>query len=294
MTATLGSTLRASAVDLPALVAAALASPLRGRERTVIAIGYAWRVTDWGNETDPPLVLVHGVTSNADTFWRLGPALSAAGRYVVAPDMPGHGRTGGWRGHHRFAAMAADLATFIRVAGLDRLDLAVVGHSWGGMLVAALPAAGLRPARILLLDPPALPAETMELMTHEPTERHYPTLDEARAVIRDLFPAWTDGDVEAKARGIQDFDAGAVYSILVDNGDWDAGLASLEDPAAAGVPVWLIRGEPAAGGMIPDDAIPAIADRIGADHVLTIADGPHSPHRTQPEATVLAILRALA
>jgi pimeloyl-ACP methyl ester carboxylesterase len=285
--------LRATAADLPPAVAAALADPTPGQERHAAVDGVNWRALAWGSKEHPPVVLVHGVTSNAETFWRIGPAIAASGRHVVAPDLPGHGSTGGWAGRHRFAQTAEELAAFIRVPGLDRPDLAVLGHSWGGMLAAHLPAAGLRPGRIILEDPPALPVEMMELMTHDPVERPYPTLDEARRVVRGLYPDWADGDVAAKARGIQSFDAEAVRSILVDNGDWDAGLRALADPAASGIPVWLIRGEVETGGMIPDQVLPAFDARIGADHVITIAGAPHSPQRTHPEALVLAILRAL-
>ncbi len=77
-------------------------------------------------------LLIHGVTSSAATWWRIGPALAATGRRVVAVDQAGHGRTGHWQGHHRFRDNAADVAAFIRAAGLGRDDLQVVGHFVGG------------------------------------------------------------------------------------------------------------------------------------------------------------------
>jgi pimeloyl-ACP methyl ester carboxylesterase len=285
--------IRATAADLPLRVAAALADPRPGRERIVEVDGIRWRAIEWGDPGDPPVVLVHGVTSNAETFWRVGPAVAAASRHVLAMDLPGHGRTGSWRGRHRFAETAADLAAFIRAAGLGRADLAILGHSWGAMVAAALPAAGLRPARILLLDPPALPVAAMEAMTLDPTERRYDDLDAALAAIRNVNPGWSEGDVHAKALGLTQFEVEAARAVLVDNGDWDGGLGALADPAALGVPVWLIRGEFAAGGLIPEASVPAFEARFGPDHVTTIADAPHSPQRTRPEATVLAILRAL-
>ena len=289
--------LRATPEDLPARVAAALAnaSPeMEGaRRRTVVAGGIPWATADWGDPSAPPVLLVHGVTSNAEAFWRVGPAVAAARRHVVAVDLPGHGRTGHWQGRHRFAETAEDLAGFIRAARLDRPDLAVLGHSWGAMIVAALPAAGLRPARLILLDPPALPVAAMELMTHDPGERHYDDLAEAVAAIGSANPGWSDGDVHAKALGLTQFDEPAVLAVLVDNGDWDGGLGALGDPLSREVPVWLIRGEFEQGGLIPDAVLPALAARVGADHVTTIADAPHSTQRTHPEATTLAILRAL-
>jgi pimeloyl-ACP methyl ester carboxylesterase len=286
--------IRATASDLPAAVALALANPTTGERGSVDVDGLAWATLRWGDPDAPPLLLVHGVTSDSDTFWRIGPAISASGRYVTAVDLPGHGRTRGWSGRHRFAETAADLAAFVRAAGLDRADLVVLGHSWGGMVVAGLPAAGLRPATLILLDPPAMPRAGMELMTRDPNERHYDDLGEAIRAIRASYPGWTEGDVLAKAAGLHWFEVEAARAVLLDNGDWDAGLAALADPAAAGVPVWYIRGEFAHGSLIPEAAIPALAMRAGAGHVLTIAEGPHSPQRTHPEATLVAILGAIA
>jgi hypothetical protein len=45
--------------------------------------------------------------------------------------------------------------------------------------------------------------------------------------------------------------------------------------------------------MVPEETLLAFAERIGADHILTIAGGAHSPQRMHPEATLVALLRAL-
>jgi len=206
--------------------------------------------------------------------------------------LPGF-ETGSWQGRHRFADTSGDLAEFIRAAGLDVPDLVVLGHSWGGMVVAGLPRAGIVPRSLVLLDPPAVSRGTMVSLTESPTEQFYDSIDESRAVVRELYPTWADGDIEAKALSLTKFDVEGVLATLLENGDWDAGLEALSDPSAQDVPVWYVRGEEESGGMIPDAVVPSLATRVGADHVLTIAGGPHSPMRTHPEATVLAILRAL-
>lgn len=285
--------IRATPADLQPAVATALAAAPEGRPGLVDAAGIRWATVEWGDRRDRPLLLIHGVTAWSGTWWRTGPALAAAGYCVVAIDLPGHGTTGSWSGRHRFADTAADVAAFIRAAGLDSPDLAVVGHSWGAMTVAALPRAGIRPRVLVLLDPPALPVGLMEAMLHDPVERKYDDIDEAVAAIRGANPTWTDGDVRAKAIGLTRFDLEAVRAVLIDNGDWDGGRAALADPRASGIPTWIVRGEPAAGGLIPDAALPGLARVVGGDHILTIADGPHSPHRTHPEATLVALLRAL-
>jgi pimeloyl-ACP methyl ester carboxylesterase len=283
----------ATEADLPPAVATALRRPTKGEPGVVRDRGIPWATVSWGRPVDPPLLLVHGVTSAAGIFWRVAPALAASRRRVLTVDLPGHGETGSWQGRHRFADTADDLAGFIRAAGLDVAGLAVLGHSWGGMVVAGLPRAGIVPRPLILLDPPAQAREALEYMTKDPAETFYDSLDEARSSVRALNPMWSDGDVEAKAIGLTKFEVEGALAILLDNGEWDAGLAALADPRAAAVPIWYVRGAHEAGGLIPEAFVPRLAERAGADHVLTIAGGPHSPMRTHPEATVLAILRAL-
>jgi pimeloyl-ACP methyl ester carboxylesterase len=285
--------IRATAADLPPGVAAALERPAPGRPAVVRAAGIPFATLDWGDAGSPPLLLIHGVTAHTGTWWRIGPALAAAGYRVVAIDLPGHGRTGSWTGRHRFADTAADIAAFARAAGLDGPELRVVGHSWGAMVAASLPAAGLRPSVLVLVDPPFMPVPVMATMVVDPVERHYDDLAEATRVIRAANPSWSDGDVVAKAEGLTMFDEAAVRAVLLDNGDWDGGLGALRDPAAADVETWVVRGEPSAGSLVPDAALPAFAQRIGAERILTIAGGEHSPHRVLPEAAVAALLRAL-
>jgi pimeloyl-ACP methyl ester carboxylesterase len=278
---------------LPDAVAGALRNPTEGERVAVEAAGIPWSALAWGEPGARPLLLIHGVTSSAATWWRIGPALAATGRHVVAVDQAGHGRTGHWQGHHRFRDNAADVAAFVRAAGLAVDDLQVVGHSWGAMTAAALPAAGLRPATIVLVDPPAVPHAVFVQQVSESDERTYPDLDQAIPAVRAANPGWDDGDVRAKAEALTQLDEDAARSVLLDNGDWDGGLGELADPAAAGIPVWVVRGEAAFGGYLADEHVPAFAALIGADHVITIAGGPHSPHRTHPVETTAALLRAL-
>ena len=285
----------AARADLPDAVAAVLASaaPDPGIRTTTLAAGVPFSAIEWGLRTGRPLVLIHGVTASARIWWRVGPALAATGRHVVAVDLPGHGLTGHWLGHHRFADNAADLAAWIHAAGLAQPALQVVGHSWGAMTAAALPRSGIRPATLVLLDPPAVAHEVISQMANDPSEQPYGDLAEAIDRLRLANPAWSDGDIEAKAEALIQLDVGAARSVLLDNGDWDGGLANLADPARAGIPTWLIRADPSAGGYIPDERVPAFEALIGADHVITLHGAPHAPQRTHATETTSALLRVL-
>jgi pimeloyl-ACP methyl ester carboxylesterase len=290
---TVPTSIMASSDDLPRAVATAFADPPDGTMRVVRAAGYEWHMLEWGRPSDPALLLVHGVTSSSETFWRVGPCLAAAGRRVIAVDLPGHGRTGGWRGRHRWIETAEDLAHLIGTTDLQPDHLAVLGHSWGGMTVASLPAAGFRPERLILLDPPALSVAQLVPLTNDPTERRYEHVADAIAAVRASGVEWSEGDIQAKAIGLTQIDEEAVRAIYLENGDYDGGLAALSDPSATGIPTWIIRGDPAHGGLIADEKLPALAERVGSDHIVTIAGASHSPQRTHPEATTLAILQAL-
>lgn len=265
-----------------------------GERMTVEAAGIPFSALAWGDQGARPLLLVHGITASAAIWWRVGPRLAATGRRVVAVDLPGHGFTGHWTGRYRLRETAADLAAFIRASGLDRPDLQVVGHSWGAVVTAYLPLAGFRPATIVLLDPPALPVSVIGQMAHDVTWRVYADPAEADAAVAAANPTWEPGDVAASAEAIRQVDVAAARAVVLDNGDWDSGLAALADPAAAGIPVWLVRGEPASGGLTMDAAAAEFGRRYGEDHVITIPGAPHSPQRTHLEATIAAFERALA
>jgi len=273
--------------------------PDPGVREVVTAAGIPFSALTWGDPSARPLVLLHGVTASAAIWWRVGPALAATGRRVVAPDLPGHGRTGHWTGRPRFDDMAGVVADWIRAAGLDRPGLQVVGHSYGAMVAAHLPAAGLRPDTIVLLDPPVLPLELMARLVDDPAERTYDDLDEAIAAVTAAEPTWTPGDVRAKAEALTELDESAARAILLKNGDWDGGLSGLAELAglldipAQRIDVWVVKGEQATGSYLPDAAVPALEGRLGADHVIAIEDGAHSPQRMKFDETIAALLRAL-
>ncbi|HEV7809585.1 MAG TPA: alpha/beta hydrolase [Candidatus Limnocylindrales bacterium] len=291
--------LDASAGDLPPAASAALDDPPAADEDVVTSDGIPFAVRRWGARDAPPLLLLHGVTASSRIWWRVGPALAAGlGRRVIAVDQAGHGRTGHWHGGVAFRANARFVAGFVTAAGLARDDVVIVGHSWGGMTLAAMPAVGLRPAISVLLDPPAAPARTMVAMLDDPADGHQDDVDAAVRILGAVHPTWSWGDLTGKAEALTLFDEAAVRAILGDNGAWDGGVAELRELAetagrAAAEQVRLVRGAPAAGGLVPDGTAAEIAALIGEEHVTTIAGGTHAPMRTRPEATTLALIRAI-
>jgi pimeloyl-ACP methyl ester carboxylesterase len=161
------------------------------------------------------------------------------------------------------------------------------------MTTAALPSAAIRPATLVLVDPPAMPHDVMSSMAIDTSELPHGDLETTAETLAAVNPTWFREDVWAKAEGLIQVDLEAPRAVLIDNVDWDGGLADLADPAATGIPTWIVRGDPAAGSLLPDASIRPIAELIGPDHVLTLAGAPHSPQRTHPAATTISLLRAL-
>jgi len=74
---------------------------------------------------------------------------------VVSPDLPGFGESGPLPGRHTMTAYADWLVAFSRtIPG----PFAVLGHSFGSIIVAAALDRGLAPERIVLINPIAAPA----------------------------------------------------------------------------------------------------------------------------------------
>ena len=280
--------------SLPPAVVAALAAPSPPELGTVDANRLSYGVRCWGDPAAPPVLLIHGVTASSAIWWRIGPALAVAlDARIVAVDQAGHGRTGRWLGHHRFADNAADLVAFARAAGLAVAGLRVVGHSWGGMTAAALPAAGLIPNTLVLLDAPALSLAAITRHLDDPVERRYATVAEAVARVGSAHPTWPWGDVMSKAEALTQIDEQAIVDVITKNGDWDGGLAALAEPAARDVAVRIIRADPAFGGLILDDWLPPLIERVGAANVIELPGAAHSPMRLQPGQTVAALIGGL-
>src|SRR3954462_11374815 len=87
------------------------------------------RVAYQQNGDGPVLLLVHGITSSAESWREVLPAL-AEDHLVIAPDLLGHGRSAKPRGDYSLGAYASGIRDLLLALGHDRAT--VVGHSLGG------------------------------------------------------------------------------------------------------------------------------------------------------------------
>ena len=224
-------------------------------------------------------LLVHGLSSDSDSWWRVADALGADGWHVTTVDLRGHG-SAPRADRYRLEDYAADLPVSNRAGGWDL----VVGHSLGG--VASVIAAQ-RPGftRLLALLDPVLDvpvAHEAEIMADQVSELDYT----AESIARDK-PHWHERDRAAKLSGVRRVDPVAVTRTFTDTGRWDAAA----EARALAVPTLILSGDPEVYTMLD----PALAEAIVAANpnvAYVVVEGTgHSPHRDRPEQT-LAALRA--
>ena len=85
----------------------------------------------------PTVLLLHGLTSCAETWSLVAPAL-AEGMRVLAPDLRGHGETDKPDGGYDYQSICQDLAGLLDGLGVEQT--AVAGHSWGASIGALMAA----------------------------------------------------------------------------------------------------------------------------------------------------------
>jgi pimeloyl-ACP methyl ester carboxylesterase len=116
----------------------------------------------WGDESRPPIVLVHGGRDHARNWDRVADSL-AAEHAVYAIDLRGHGDSEWAIGsQYSLPEHTADLAAF--AAHLGRGPLTLVGHSLGGAVV--LQYAGVCPQQVVKVV--AIEGLGPSVVRHEP------------------------------------------------------------------------------------------------------------------------------
>ena len=229
----------------------------------------------WGT-SGPRILLVHGLSSSAESWWRVVEALAPHAQ-LTAVDLRGHG-----------SSPAGDRYTVADYASdLPREDWdAVVGHSLGG---AASVVAAARPgfARSLVLLDPVLevpPAEFEAVAADQVAEL---ALDEASVAA--AKPHWHERDQAAKLAGVRAVVPDAVERTFTDSGDWNV----VAEARALAVPTLILSGDPTVYTMLDPELARSLVGSTPSIEYRVIAGAGHSPHRDVPEVTLDAIRRRL-
>jgi flavin reductase (DIM6/NTAB) family NADH-FMN oxidoreductase RutF/pimeloyl-ACP methyl ester carboxylesterase len=233
----------------------------------------------YGAPDDPAVVLLHGGGQSRSSWRATARALAAAGRYVIALDLRGHGESG-WAadGRYDLEAFAEDIRAVLRDLPTRPV---VVGTSLGGMAaLAALdgPAEHLASGLVLVEVAPWLDPEA-SARTGAVLRRHaegFATLEEALAAARELSSR-RDASAEALRPHLRQDEGGRYFW------RWDprflhsfdiADLPRLEAVAGTlGLPCLIVRG--AESEVVSREALDRLRELIPAADFAEISGGGH-------------------
>jgi 2-hydroxy-6-oxonona-2,4-dienedioate hydrolase len=228
-----------------------------------------WEVRYREAGAGPPIVLVHGLGVSADYWWRNGPPLAAAGFRVLAPDLPGFGRTEGPEEGLSVTQQARALRAWMDTLALPAATL--VGHSLSCQTIMQLAVDGAgRAAGLVLAAPTGEPArhrllhQALGLFRDIPRESARLAVEVATAYLlagpRRIWRTWNMGALHDP-------------------------LALLPDIAVPGI-VLLGTRDP----VVPRDFARALAEGLGRTDVIWIEGAAHALIFTHADAFNRAVL----
>jgi pimeloyl-ACP methyl ester carboxylesterase len=226
----------------------------------------------WGAGGDPRALLVHGLSSESGSWWRLALALVEDGWHVTAVDLRGHG-TAARADSYALADYAGDLPR-------EYWDL-VVGHSLGGAVsVLATQESGFA-SRLVLIDPVL---QVSDEVWNETIADQVSELSLTEESVAALKPHWDERDRAAKLAGVRAVHPDAVSRTFTDSVTWDVRA----EAERLTVPTLIVSGDPDVYSMLTPETASRVAKNPLVDYRVIPGTG-HSPHRDRPDETLRAI-----
>lgn len=271
------------------------------RSAYVDAVGHELHVTEWGDPTNPSLVMWHGLARTGRDFDEAAQALSDS-YFVLCPDTPGRGLSA-WlppgTGAYDMPTYAATGVALLDQYRIERTRW--VGTSMGGLIGIILAGGALRDriTHLVINDVgPELPTAGAQRITdyvgNPPT---FDTIGELETWLRSNYapfgpnsPAFWRRMADTSARRT---DAGRITV------HYDPAIAALLGPKAGPIDIWsaydaiaaktlIIRGEHS--DVLSADLAEAMRRRGPQADLATIADCGHAP--TLADTAQIDLLRS--
>jgi pimeloyl-ACP methyl ester carboxylesterase len=253
-----------------------------------------------GAPTGVPVLLAHGLASNARVWDGVAALLAAGGRQVLAVDLRGHGTSASVPdppGSDPILVAACDLAWVC--ASLHWPRVVVVGHSWGANIALQLSAdcphlvAGLALVDGGWLHESDRWGDDLDVIwrTKAPPDLTGWDLDAVREVLTGAHPDWSGQAVEATLANLQQRPDGTLRPWLTPGrhrARWASLLAHRPRELHRRVrcpTVLLAAGDP------PDEPTRQAASVLPAAELLTFPSGEHDLHLQFPDQVGAAIAR---
>jgi pimeloyl-ACP methyl ester carboxylesterase len=247
-----------------------------------------------GRKFDPALplvVFVHGAGLDHTVWALLARWFAHHGCGVLAPDLPGHGRSGG-EPLASIGAIADWIAALIEASKADRAS--IIGHSMGSLV--AIETAARHPAKvnaIVLIGPAAAMPVSPELLDAAKADNH--AAIDMMSIWGHGFRAGLGGSLApgiwmlgSAERLLERARPGVLFRDLSACNDYRDGLASAVKVA---VPATLVLGE--RDMMTPAKAGRHLAEALPNAHVVALKGAGHMLISERPDE-VLDAVRGLA
>lgn len=159
---------------------------------------------------DRTVLLLHGMSGSAESWWRVSEELAERGRRVLAVDLPGHGLSP--RDPTSTVSSAAEALIETVAALADERPLVAMGHSYGGTVLAA--AADRLPLDTAVYVDTACAftggADRDELIAQYTSDRRS---RQDASWLRETRPFYSERDAVVEARAADRFDPVTAASI---------------------------------------------------------------------------------
>ncbi len=219
------------------------------------------------------MLLIHGLGSNKEGWWRVGPWFAERGWTAHAIDLLGHGSSPK-PSSYTLDLLAADLPR--RDGGWDL----VLGHSLGGAVSVRAASGGEFATRLVLEDPLLFLPDLDLSLPIALSEFDIPLTAEAHAEDN---PTWHPEDARIKAEALRQCGPEAVEALL----RGIRGLNLVEEIGSVGVPT-LVLGA-AMQPLVPAALGEGLASMTPHVDFVTVPDSSHSIHRDEFDALMAAI-----
>jgi len=243
--------------------------------------GVRLHYVEWGEASNPHVVMLHGASSNCHNWDFLCRAL-ADDYHILALDQRGHGDSGRPASGYHPADYAADLAAFRDALGLERIRL--IGHSMGGRVsLLHVSESGQQVVGLVLVDcGPGAARAGLERITQAIVNAPESFADEqeAYAYIKLLRPRYSHETLQNRVRhALRRREDGRLAwkydrEALLQSIHASAGVDWWDCLARVSCPTLLVRG--AESDILPRDVARRMVDVMPACELVEVAEGSHA------------------
>lgn len=220
-------------------------------------------------------LLIHGLSSSPDGWWRVRGWLEGAGWLIETVALLGHGG--------RPAAPSYTLEAYVddvrAATTTPRPHDLVVAHSLGGSIATVIAADDPGWAtRLALLDPVwFVPEDQLPVVSADQAS----DLQVTEQALRAAKPHWDDRDIAVKLSAIAAVEPDAVRRTFGEPDRWDLRHVARRIQ----MPTLVLGGDPAIYTMLePSDGYEVSEDAADLEYRI-VPGAAHSPHRDAPDAT---------